>query len=299
MNHSLSRVGFTLIELLVVIAIIAILIGLLVPAVQQVRESANRSQCLNNLKQINLAALHYESVNKKLPPGNGKIFVEILPYVEQQHLAELHARNQNQANLNRVPFYECPSNPNLTAVANATSSSESSYGGTVEQPDRPRPASLDWARVDYAGNAGNTTNFTVNGVSAMKYRGPFPSNAEILLRQVVDGTSNTIGFGEIALQNCHATTGGCNMTWSARPAVKWSNYSPTPSGVTRPGNWNQNFGFSSRHTGVVNFGFLDGSIRPVRFFGFFTGGSNSPPEYWTFQRMCGKADREPIDGTLE
>ncbi len=131
-----QRHGFTLIELLIVIAIIAVLIGLLVPAVQRVRESANRIQCVNNLKQIGLAAQLYHDDHKHLPPGIGytplatsgvwgQNFFHLLPYLEQGNLyrsalgpvqlssgpVTIYFPGNNNVYKQPVPILLCPSDP--------------------------------------------------------------------------------------------------------------------------------------------------------------------------------------------
>jgi prepilin-type N-terminal cleavage/methylation domain-containing protein len=222
------RQGFTLIELLVVIAIIAILIGLLVPAVQKVRDAASRTQCLNNLKQLALASHAYHDVNKRLPPAvqifaaasteyvasayrqtiegrpdhgpNWAVF--ILPYVDQGAMYasvpvdaywSSSGSNQNWRNLrgNQLAVMTCPSDPSDRTAFSLN-------GG-------------NWARGNYAANAGGGWfNRTMNGASGDNPRGNGAPNRSDLggcfginwgakLVEITDGTSNTVLLAEVRL----------------------------------------------------------------------------------------------------
>lgn len=185
------RSAFTLVELLVVIAIIGILIGMLLPAVQAVREAARRTQCKNNLKQLALAAINYESALERFPPGvtdnddnlqdamhSG--FVFLLPYLEANAVFDRYDQsldwkspgNLALAQSYRPPFLACPSSP----------SEVTQHGGFSA------PAS------DYAFSKGPTA-YLYNGGTGL---GMFDVNSRTRFSDIRDGTSTTLMFGEAA-----------------------------------------------------------------------------------------------------
>jgi prepilin-type N-terminal cleavage/methylation domain-containing protein/prepilin-type processing-associated H-X9-DG protein len=206
---SRTRRGFTLIELLVVIAIIAILVGLLLPAVQKVREAANRMSCQNNLKQLGLALLNYESAYQHFPPGvtvppmqddlvNGQntAFTALLSYVEQTNLQRLYTPGLNwydQANFiavqTPVKLFFCPSNRQSGTV-------DFQPVATIVGFSMPNPAATDYLLCK-GSNAGLCSMVQIPGNA----QGIFDVNTQTRIADIVDGTSNTFAMGEGAGHN--------------------------------------------------------------------------------------------------
>jgi hypothetical protein len=112
---------------------------------------------------------------------------------------------------------------------------------------------------------------------------------------VPDGLSNTLAVGELSMADCHGIAGPCYLAWSAQPAGKGTTRSPQPPS----GGVSASFGFSSSHPQVVQFAYLDGSVRTVRMFGAFFSATGAPPPYFNLLRLSGKADGEVTDPALD
>ncbi|MCE9566300.1 MAG: DUF1559 domain-containing protein [Planctomycetes bacterium] len=285
--------GFTLIELLVVIAIIAILIGLLLPAVQKVREAAARMKCSNNLKQVAIGMHNYHSSYGQFPPGTlyaggqfpGYVFSAnnnemswvtfLLPYLEQQAL-----------------FAKVDYNRNMGEPSPANGAFDNSLVAKTALPTMVCPSDLpetsmvygSWTRGNYVANYGigpyvsvHTNPTAANSVPGGQ--GPIGVNGKLPIEQITDGSSNTALLSELIRSSGNDFRG---MMHYPEGPLYMHNYTPndlTPD-LTRTGcttipvapctaahnAWNDRniiLTARSRHVGGVNMALCDGSVRFV------------------------------------
>ncbi|OAI41303.1 hypothetical protein AYO40_03345 [Planctomycetaceae bacterium SCGC AG-212-D15] len=279
MRPRASRLAFTLIELLVVIAIIGVLIGLLLPAVQKVREAANRMKCANNVKQLVLATHNYAATfNDMLPPANfyqvvnqatgniaeGSAFFILLPFYEQDALYRLYTQDRPDAGYKGAqyvplsPIHVCPSDP---TVVNGIATLDG------------QSASSNYAL--------NLALFGANGTFNLKGMPP-----PFRISTIPDGTSNTIAMTETSgcfpsYPTINPTTGTPEnfMLWSYPAYLNTMGpYWPNPDQLPGQANYTGQFNLpqlgttsalanptlaQSYHPGAMNIGMMDGSVRTI------------------------------------
>lgn len=294
-NSFRTRPGFTLIELLVVIAIIAILIALLLPAVQKVREAAARMQCQNNIRQLAIGLHSYQDAMKAFPKANQhptqlSWHVFILPYIEQQNLFSLFSisgtnynasppapptPNNQLACENRVAIYQCPSCPvqkMLTGGPGNSVNSSEPVGGVVP-----------WTTHYYGVMGPSGTNivtsqaydvYTTASYGPIGKQGIFIADTTNAIDQgvkhgdITDGTSNTLLLGEISwylpgsrfrtwIRGCNGAGTPIEPDWCA--GAKTVNKGINITGV----NTFNDIAFGSVHAGGANFALGDGSVRYI------------------------------------
>jgi prepilin-type N-terminal cleavage/methylation domain-containing protein/prepilin-type processing-associated H-X9-DG protein len=287
--NAVRRYAFTLIELLVVIAIIGILIGLLLPAIQKVREAANRAKCQNNLKQIGLAIHNFESANGFFPHGAGVCCtptgpnwtVAILPFVEQGNqsnalnltVSEGLRNPVNASAVQRViPLFICPTDPASNApIMTRFAAHNASPAQALWYPASMGPTHMDQCPFCTSGTPSPSNfccqgyNFGTNGNAALgiapgTFAGMFGRTTvtTIAISNVTDGLSNTIMVGE-------TLPGQCTFigVYSQNFPLSGTSIPLNHMESAVDSNWFRTCGYKSLHPGGANFVMGDGSVRFV------------------------------------
>lgn len=304
MQKTVKSKGFTLVELLVVIAIIAMLVTLLLPAVQSAREAARRTQCINNLKQMGLACHNYASAHGDIfPPGSPDnslqgLFSYMLPYIEEQALYDTldldgtshHNANErvNPARYTSISAYGC-----------------TSYGETVFRAD----GLADYQKgavTTYQGVGGAFTEFqepivTKSQYGGMPHNGMFGWGFQRKLKQVEDGLSKSLAIGEFVhrdfLESNFSMPPGNTRSWILGANNGFGTYAfkvvvlPPNLRIDRvaDGVPFNHLPFGSSHDGVTSFALGDGAVRSIA----------NGVDYAVFQAMATVSGKEPVGGTLD
>ena len=293
------RKAFTLVELLVVIAIIGILVGMLLPAVQQVREAARRTSCLNNVRQLLLANHNYQSANLKFPtvapfiPGKGarSWVAAVLPFVDQQNVADIVKKGNGpgnyagiQSQTNRIPILLCPSATQEDEFATDNSSHNTNHYMACLGAIGRAPSGFAHNKQTVAGAGGN---FGTNGVFSPRSTSSTvrPGNLDFQAKygknfdDCRDGSSNTMALFESSRTALEGRWNPLRKGWAFGYHIKFTVTLNIHSGntvvydlsdfennlinadLTAP-KWNQ-VPAGSNHSGGCMVAMMDGSARFV------------------------------------